>query len=128
MAQILNYEIACLQTRSRAVSLDGEQRDRDIRENIARICEMIDYVTAFGNSDVRLVVLPEYSINARWQRLDLEDWFRLCTTIPGPYTELLGEKARQRNVFIAANLFEIHPDFPRRFFNTSLLIDPSGTR
>ena len=126
MPQILNYEIACLQTRSREVSLDNGQRDRDIRENIARICEMTDYVTAFGNSEVRLVVLPEYSINARWQRLDLEDWFRLCTTIPGPYTELLGQKAKQRNIFIAANLFEVHPDFPRRFFNTSFLIDPSG--
>ena len=84
MAQVLSYEIACLQTRSRAVSLDDERRDRDIRENIARIGEMIDYVTAFGNSEVRLVVLPEYAINARWQRLELEDWFRLCTTIPDP--------------------------------------------
>ncbi len=58
MAQILNYEIACLQTRSRAVSLEEGQRDADIRENIARIGEMIDYVTAFGNSEVRLMVLP----------------------------------------------------------------------
>ena len=32
---------------------------------------MIDYVTAFGNSEVRLVVMPEYSINARWEKLSL---------------------------------------------------------
>ena len=126
MAELLNYEIACLQTRSRAVSLDDAQRDADIRANISRIGEMIDYITAFGNSEVKLIVLPEYAINARWQRMELEDWFRISTTIPGPYTDLLGAKAKQRGVYIAANLLEVHPDFPGRFFNTSFLIDPKG--
>jgi predicted amidohydrolase len=126
MAQILNYEIACLQTRSRAVSLEEEQRDKDVRANIARVAELIDYVTAFGNSDVRLIVLPEYSLNGRWQKMELEDWLRISTTIPGPYTELLGKIAKQRNIFIAANLLEVHPDFPRRFFNCSFIIDPTG--
>ena len=79
MAEQTYYEVACLQTRSRAVSLDERQRDEDVRANLTRIFEMIDYVTAFGNSSVRLVVLPEYAINARWQKLELQDWFRLCT-------------------------------------------------
>lgn len=126
MDEILHYEVACLQTRSCAVSLEETQKDQDIRANIARICEMIDYVTAFGASSVKLIVLPEYAINARWQRLDLEDWFKLSTTIPGPYTDLLADKAKQRGVYIAANMLEIHPDFPRRFFNTSFLLSPAG--
>ena len=126
MAEILNYEVACLQTRSVAVSMDAAQRDTDIRANIARICEMIDYVTAFGNSDVKLIVLPEYAINARWQRLEVEEWISLCTTIPGPYTDLLAEHAKKRNVWIAANMMEVHPDFPGRFFNCSFLVDPDG--
>ena len=91
MKQIYNYEIACLQTRSKMVSLDDEQRDNDIRDNISRICEMTDYITAFGNSDVKLIVLPEYSINARWEKMDLENWLKISTTIPGPYTELLAD-------------------------------------
>lgn len=123
---ITRYEVACLQTRARAVSLDAAQRDEDIRGNIERIGELIDYVTAFGNSDVRLVVLPEYAINARWQRLSVEEWMQLATPIPGPYTDLLAAKAQQRNVFIAANMMEVHPDFPGRFFNTSFLVGPSG--
>ena len=126
MREVLNYEVACLQTRSRAVSLEEGQKDKDIRANIGRIGEMIDYITAFGNSDVRLVALPEYAINARWQKMELEDWFRLCTTIPGPYTDLLAEKAKQRNIYIGANMLEIHSDFPQRFFNTSFLIGPTG--
>ena len=55
MAEQLNYEVACLQTRSRQVSRDDDaQRDSDIRANLERIFELIDYITAFGNSEVRL--------------------------------------------------------------------------
>ena len=126
MKQILNYEVACLQTRSKMVSLDDKQRDADVRDNIKRICEMIDYITAFGNSDVKLMVLPEYSINARWEKMDLENWLKISTTIPGPYTDLLADKAKERKIWIAANLLEVHEDFPGRFFNTSFLVGPEG--
>ena len=105
---------------------DDDQRDADIRANLGRIFELIDYVTAFGNSEVRLIVLPEYAINARWQKLSVDEWRSLCTTIPGPYTDLISEKAQQRNLFIAANMMEVHPDFPGRFFNTSFLVGPTG--
>lgn len=127
MTETTHYEVACLQTRSKAVSLhDEEQRDIDIRANLSRIFELIDYVTAFGNSNVRLVVVPEYAINARWEKLSLDEWLRICSTIPGPYTDLIAAKARQRGVYIAANMMEVHPDFPRRFFNTSFLMNPEG--
>ena len=124
--EIAHYEVACLQTRARAVSLDDAQRDRDIRANLARAFEMIDYVTAFGNSEVRLVVMPEYSVNARWEKLSLAQWIEIASPIPGPYTELIADKARQRGVYIAANMMEVHPDFPGRFFNTSFLVAPDG--
>ena len=126
MTEITHYEVACLQTRSRAVSLEEAQRDADVRANLARIFELIDYVTAFGNSDVRLVVVPEYAINARWEKLSLEQWIGISAAIPGPYTDLIAEKARQRGVYIAANMMEVHPDFPGRFFNTSFLMSPQG--
>ena len=125
-AEVTHYEVACLQTRARAVSLDAAQRDRDIRANLARAFEMIDYVTAFGNSEVRLVVMPEYSVNARWEKLSLAQWIEIASPIPGPYTELIADKARQRGVYIAANMMEVHPDFPGRFFNTSFLVAPDG--
>lgn len=126
MPDVMYYEVACIQSRSRAIALEDPQKDADIRANLKRIFELIDYTTAFGNSEVKLIVLPEYAINARWQRLDLEDWFKVCTTIPGPYTDLIAEKAKQRKVYIAANMLEINPDFPRRFFNCSFLVSPEG--
>jgi len=90
------------------------------------MCELIDYVTSFGNSEVKLVVTPEYAINAQFRRLNVEDWCRICTTIPGPYTDILGAKAKERKIYLAVNLMEIHPDFPNRFFNCSLLFGPDG--
>ena len=126
MEKIINYEIACLQTRSKMVSLEDKQRDIDIRDNISRIGEMTDYITAFGNSDVKLIVLPEYSINARWEKMDLQIWLKISTTIPGPYTDLLADKAKERKIWIAANMLEVHPDFPGRFINTSYLLNPEG--
>ena len=46
--------------------------------------------------------------------------------LPGPYTEMISAKACQRGIYIAANMMEVHPDFPGRFFNTSFLISPQG--
>lgn len=126
MTDIDHYEVACLQTRSRAVSFDPEQRDLDVRANLDRMFELIDYITAFGNSAVKLIVTPEYAINARWQKLSVDEWISLCTTIPGPYTDLISAKAQQRKIWIAANMMEVHPEFPGRFFNTSFLVGPTG--
>ncbi|MFN4282711.1 MAG: nitrilase-related carbon-nitrogen hydrolase [Alphaproteobacteria bacterium] len=127
MANYINFEVAALQTRTCQLSLtDAAERDRQIRANIARICDLIDYVTSFGNSEVKLVVTPEYSINANFRQITLEQWMEISTTIPGPYTDILCEKAKQRKIYLACNMLEVHPDFPRRFFNCSFLISPEG--
>ena len=74
MKERMYYEVACLQTRTKAISVtDDKKRDEDIRWNINRIFDLIDYVTAFGASDVKLIVTPEYSINARWNKMSVED-------------------------------------------------------
>jgi len=127
MPDIINYEVACLQTITRQVSLtDDEQLDRDIRANIKRICDLIDYVTSFGNSDVKLVVTPEYAVNGNFRVINLDAWCRIATTVPGPYTDIFAEKAKARKIYLAVNMLEVHPDFPRRFFNCSMLFGPDG--
>ena len=127
MPDIINFEVACIQPRVRQVSLgDDKQRDLDIRANIERIGQLVDYVTAFGNSEVKLIATPEYAINGHWSNKDVDQWIKICTTIPGPYTDLLAQKAIDRKVYLAANMLEIHGDFPGRFFNCSFLIGPDG--
>ena len=127
MPDILNFEVACIQPRVRQVSLEDEkQGDLDIRANIERICQLVAYVTSFGNSEVKLIVTPEYAINGHWSNKNVDQWIKICTTVPGPYTDILAEKAKQRKVYIAANMLEIHNDFPGRFFNCSFLVGPDG--
>jgi len=127
MKEQMYYEVASIQTRSRAISVnDPEQRDKDVRANLKRIFDLIDYVTAFGASEVKLIVLPEYAINARWNNMPVEDWMKISTTIPGPYSDLICQKSKERKIYIAANMMEVHPDFPGRFFNCSFLTSPEG--
>src|SRR5262249_9264803 len=54
-----------------------------------------------------------------------------CITQPrcptrGATTEPLKRLARQRRIYIGAHQFEIDPEWPGRYFNTSFLIAPSG--
>ncbi len=79
-----------------------------------------------STSEVKLIATPEYAINGHWSNKDVDQWIKICTTIPGPYTDLLAQKAIDRKVYLAANMLEIHPDFPGRFFNCSFLIGPDG--
>ncbi len=75
---------------------------------------------------MRIVVLPEYGLNGAWEHRSVEEWIETAVEIPCKWTDLLAEKAKQRNVYIAANLLEKDPTWPGRFFNTSFIVDPQG--
>ena len=126
MEYVEPFEIACLQTASRQIPVDPKAKDEAIGHNIARILELIGYATKQGKTGVRIVVLPEYAINGIWEERPLEQFLDLGVTIPGKWTDLLAEKCRECNVYLAANMFEVDPEWPGRFFNTSFIIDPSG--
>lgn len=57
------YEIACIQPRAHRCPADPTGRDEAIAKNLTRQLELIDYATAFGRSNVKIAVLPEYGIN-----------------------------------------------------------------
>lgn len=120
------FGIACIQPTARQSSTKRQQRDKNIRDNLERVFEVMDYVCAFGRTDVRFIVMPEYGINGMWEELPVSDWLKIGVPIPGPFTEVIGQKARELGVYIAANMAEVHDDWPGRFFNTSFIVDPSG--
>ena len=125
MEYVEPFEIACLQTASRQIPVDPKAKDEAIGTNIARILELIGYATKQGKTGVRIVVLPEYAINGIWEERPLEQFLDLGVTIPGKWTDLLAEKCRECNVYLAANMFEVDPEWPGRFFNTSFIIVPA---
>ncbi|MBI3092558.1 MAG: hypothetical protein HYY96_18015 [Candidatus Tectomicrobia bacterium] len=120
------FGIACLQSVAHQASTNRRERDKHIHANLERAFDLMDYVASFGRSDVRFIVMPEYGINGAWKEMPVKDWMKIAVPIPGPVTDLMGQKAKELGVYIVANMAEVHDDWPGRFFNTSFIISPTG--
>jgi predicted amidohydrolase len=92
----------------------------DAARNVTVATELADRAAADG---ARLVALPEYV-----QYRGDDDGFRASARpIPGPFTEAFAAVARRRSAWIlAGSLAETSADAGRPY-NTSVLIDPTGT-
>lgn len=79
---------------------------------------------------VRIVVFPEASFQGfRDEYIDQDhvDYVnRMAIDIPGPETDLFGQKAKQYNTYIVATAKAKHPKFPNRFFNVAFIVSPEG--
>ena len=105
----------------------------DSVENLKRISEFMDTactVAATEGAPVRLVVLPEMAIQG--MRMDFRAGNKrahdeMAVELPGIESELLGQKARQLNAYIAAELLFVRdPDFPGHLFNVGFVVAPHG--
>jgi len=122
------YAIVALSARTVTI-----KKREDAVENTKRICDFMDkacMVAATEGAPVRLVVLPEMAIQGMmldFQAGNRAAHDRFAMDIPGPETEILGQKARQLNTYIAAELYLARdPDFPDHLFNIAFLISPQG--
>jgi len=102
-------------------------------ENIKRIFDFMDpavMVAATAGAPVRLIVLPEMAIQGMPMNFpagNKKAHADFCVTIPGPETELLGQKARELNAYIAAELLFVRDDdFPDHLFNMAFIVSPQG--
>jgi predicted amidohydrolase len=109
-----------------------ESRD-DYLRNIRHINGFIDVAHGMAATDgppVKLIVLPEgafQSLLVGFNGGNRAAEARMALELPGPETELLGEKARELGAFIAGNAYVVRDDdFPDRYFNYGFIIDPSG--
>ncbi len=105
----------------------------DYMRNIERITAFMDIAHGIASTDglpVRLMVLPEgcfQSLLIDFKGGDRQCEARMALDLPGPETEALARKARELNVYLAANAYMIRDDdFPDRYFNKSFLLDPRG--
>jgi predicted amidohydrolase len=71
------------------------------------------------------VVFPEFGLHGNPQKAD-GTWNGVAIDIPGEETELLGEKAKALNIYIASHAWTVYPDFPGRPFSVGFLIGPDG--
>ena len=74
----------------------------------------------------RLAVFPEFFLQGSAIGQSLEWWASMGIRIPGPETAQLAEFARRHDVYLCGAVLEYDPAWPRRYFNTSIIIDPQG--
>ena len=101
--------VACVQINSR----------EDKEANYQRAEELIDQAAAAG---ARVIALPEY-VNYLGPRDGHE---QIAETIPGPFTERFGAKAREHGVYLLGGSIHERSATPGMFYNTSVLFDPTG--
>ena len=103
---------------------------KEIREkNLRRCLELLDFLVPYWSALIaapcRLAVFPEFGLHGLPQKAD-GSWNGVAIDIPGEETELLGEKAKELNIYIAAHAWTAYPDFPGRPFSVAFLIAPDG--
>ncbi|MFC2122995.1 nitrilase-related carbon-nitrogen hydrolase [Bacteroidota bacterium] len=112
-------------------NLNGEFEGDTLKQrNLQRMCAYIDACFKVGAipRPVKLVCFPEFSIGGLYTPTttteEVKKWQAI--TIPGPETDVLAEKAREHNIYIAASNHENDPLRPDYFFNTAFIINPQG--
>ena len=122
------YAALALQVTCRAVNrLDPEAARARRLATIDHLRPQIAASKAFIGSDLRLVVLPEYFLTSFPLGESFEEWAaKAALEIDGPDYEKLGALAQGLGVFLAGNAYEVDPNFPGLYFQTSFVIGDSG--
>lgn len=126
------YALACqtIVNPIRATVSGVEEGRAVIKENMDAALDLMKKGLGNGLGSVKLVTFPEMFLTlapAAWQGRKSLDWLDVgCVEIPGPELEPLFQAARDFNVYIGANAYEYDPKWPKRYFNTSFLVNPKG--
>ncbi|TVP66878.1 MAG: nitrilase [Nodularia sp. (in: Bacteria)] len=128
--KIESFRALALQVKCHAVNLAGDREaTRQLMLNsIHRLEQQIAASIAFIGFDCRLIVLPEYFLTGFPMGESLAVWGeKACLEMAGAEYEALGKIAQKHHIFLAGNAYELDPNFPGLYFQTSFVIDPSGS-
>ena len=121
---------ACaIQMRVDAVNLDStrESARARMRASLARAAAQVRGAKSWVGADLALVVLPEYFLTGFPVTESIPQWIdKAALAIDGEEYAALGAIARDNQVHLAGNAYELDPKFPGIFFQCSFLIDPAG--
>jgi len=118
------YDVALIQSPCHVVRRLDE-RDELIKKNIQRINELAGFA-ANRVGEIKLAVTGEYSLFGQFRPRSLEEWIAMALPIPNLATDLLAEAAVKLQIYLTGHFLERHPEFPGRYFNSTVLIDPRG--
>lgn len=99
-----------------------------VQESIHRLERQIAASIAFIGFDCKLILLPEYFLTGFPMGESLDVWAeKACLEMAGAEYEALGKIAQTNGIFLSGNAYEIDHNFPGLYFQTSFVIDPSGS-
>jgi beta-ureidopropionase len=113
----------------------GCTNKEEVKKNLKNQSNLIDdaFVHAYlaGGGPVKLVALAEGSLQGFYDELNNMDHATYCKDIairiPGEETEQLAKKAREYDVYLAAQAKVVDPEVAEdRFFNQGFIISPKG--
>lgn len=117
------YDALLMQTHQHFIA-GPETRDATIAENLKGALGLARMFAM--RPATRLVVFPEFFLQGSGAPHPHEYWERCGIRIPGPETEQLAAFARACDVYVCAAVLEYDPSWPRRYFNTSIILSPAG--
>ncbi|MFC1972300.1 nitrilase-related carbon-nitrogen hydrolase [Chloroflexota bacterium] len=115
--------VAAVQMNS--INIDPKNPEAGKTRNLEYMLRFCDIASMFGGPK-QLLVFPEFSITGHdtfWTR---EEWKRIAIMVPGPETDLIAQKAKELNCYIAIGAHTQDRDWPGHFFNCSVLISPTA--
>ncbi|HPF26387.1 MAG TPA: nitrilase-related carbon-nitrogen hydrolase [Steroidobacteraceae bacterium] len=123
------YYACALQFRVDAVNRDTtvDAARARMRASIARLDQQIKGAKSWIGADLKLVVLPEYTLTSFPTRESIPEWLaKAVLTIDGPEYDALSGIAQQQSIYLAGSSYEADPKFPGIFFQCAWVIDPTG--
>jgi predicted amidohydrolase len=126
----MHYKALALQATCHAVNTcrDRAEAHQVMLQTIERLSKQIRASKAFIGGDLRLVVLPEYFLTGFPVGESIEAWRDKAAIAPeGAEYEALGKVAEANNVFLSGNAYETDAHFPDLYFQTSFVINPTGS-
>ncbi len=85
------------------------------------------FIRQYNGTDVRLVVLPEYFLTGFPMGESVAEWReKAALQIDGPEYAALGHIARDLDLYLAGNAYEVDPHFPELYFQCCFIISPAG--
>ncbi len=127
----MRYKALALQTTCFAVNaaLTPEEARRRMEHNVERIEQQIQASKRFIGPDLRLVVLPEYFLTGFPMSEDIDQWQRKACLYPDdPLWTRLGAVARQQQIYLSGNVYDLDEHFPDLYFQSSFVLSPTGER
>jgi len=125
MAQQDYFSVAAMQPEVYYCEDRKEIRGKNLNRWLELLEALVPYWSKVIAAPCRLVVFPEFGLHGFPMKPD-GSWNGVAIDIPGEETELLGDKAKALNIYIAAHAWTEYPDFPNRPFSVGFLIAPDG--